>query len=168
MRTRLATLTVGAALALAASGSPLPAQEIGLPVGTKAPSAVVETLDGRRVDLASYYGKQPVLVEFWASWCENCKQLEPQLRTVARRYAGRVKLVAVAVSVNQSPARVRAYAQQHPMPMDLLYDRAGNATGEYDAPATSYVVVVDRSGKVVYTGQGGDQDLDAAIRKANP
>ena len=156
------------ALALLVSAAPLAAQEVGLPVGTQAPAAVVETLDGRRVDLASYVGRTPVLFEFWASWCESCKQLEPQLRTVARKYAGRVKLVAVAVSVNQSPARVRAFAQRHPLPMEFLYDRAGNATGAYDAPATSYIVVVDRAGKVVYTGQGGDQDLDAAIRKASP
>jgi len=32
-------------------------------------------------------------------------------------------------------------------------------------PATSYVVLVDRSGKVVYTGLGGDQDLAAALKK---
>jgi thiol-disulfide isomerase/thioredoxin len=161
-------LPTSLALALLLSAAPAAAQEVGLPIGTKAPSAIVEMLDGRRVDLASYFGKQPVLVEFWASWCESCKQLEPQIRSVARKYAGRVKLVAVAVSVNQSPARVRAFAKQHPLPMEIVYDRAGTATGEYDAPATSYVLVVDRAGKVVYTGQGGDQDLDAAIRKASP
>ena len=33
-------------------------------------------------------------------------------------------------------------------------------------PATSYVVVLDKKGKVVYTGLGGKQDLEAAIRKA--
>jgi thiol-disulfide isomerase/thioredoxin len=109
-----------------------------------------------------------VLIEFWASWCGNCKQLEPQLRAVARRYGDRVRLVAVAVSVNQSVARVRAFAKQHPLPMEFLYDRAGNATGAYDVAATSHVVVLDRAGKIVYTGQGGDQDLDAAIRKAAP
>ncbi len=155
-------------LALLLAALPAAAQEVGLPIGTKAPSAIVETLDGRRVDLASFYGKTPVLVEFWASWCESCKQLEPQIQRVARKYAGRVKLVAVAVSVNQSPARVRAFAKQHPLPMEIVYDRSGAATGEYDAPATSYVLVIDRSGKVVYTGQGGDQDLDAALRKAAP
>ena len=50
--------------------------------------------------------------------------------------------------------------------MELLYDRKGDASEAYDAPATSYVVVLDRTGKVVYTGAGGDQDLEAAIRKA--
>jgi ribosomal protein S5 len=33
-------------------------------------------------------------------------------------------------------------------------------------PATSYVVVTDRTGKVVYTGLGGEQDIEAAIQKA--
>jgi len=33
-------------------------------------------------------------------------------------------------------------------------------------PATSYVVVVNKAGKVVYTGLGGKQDLEAAIKKA--
>ena len=36
----------------------------------------------------------------------------------------------------------------------------------FDAPATSYVVVLDKTGKVVYTGLGGKQNLDAAIQKA--
>jgi len=36
----------------------------------------------------------------------------------------------------------------------------------YDVPATSYVVVVNKAGKVVYTGLGGKQDLEAAIKKA--
>lgn len=170
MRLRsLALAVVLSALATAslAIGS-LGAQEIGLPIGSAAPAAAVETLDGRPTDLSAYVGKTPVLIEFWASWCGNCKQLEPQLKAVAQKYAGRMKLVAVAVSVNQSPARVRAFAKQHPLPVEFVYDRAGNATGAYDVGATSYVVVVDRAGKVVYTGQGGDQNLDAAVRKALP
>jgi hypothetical protein len=39
-------------------------------------------------------------------------------------------------------------------------------SGAYDVPATSYVVVVDKTGKIVYTGVGGTQNLDAAIKKA--
>ena len=161
---RLLPLAVAALLSTATLG----AQEVGLPVGTRAPAAAVETLDGKPADIASYLGRTPVVLEFWASWCENCKALEPQLKAVARKYAGKVRFVAVAVSVNQSPARVRAFARQHPLPVEFVYDRAGKATDVYEAPATSYIVVVDRGGKIVYTGQGGDQDLDAAIRKASP
>ena len=156
------------AVAVLLSASALGAQEVGLPVGTRAPAAAVETLDGKPADLASYLGKTPAVLEFWASWCENCKALEPQLKAVARKYAGKVRFVAVAVSVNQSPERVRAFARQHPLPVEFVYDRAGKATDVYEAPATSYIVVVARGGKIVYTGQGSAQDLDAAIRKASP
>jgi hypothetical protein len=52
------------------------------------------------------------------------------------------------------------------MPGDQYFDRKGDATVNYDVPATSYVVVLDARGKVVYTGLGGKQDLDAALTKA--
>jgi TATA-box binding protein (TBP) (component of TFIID and TFIIIB) len=39
-------------------------------------------------------------------------------------------------------------------------------SGAYDVPATSYVVVVDKTGKIVYTGVGGTQNLEAAIKRA--
>jgi thiol-disulfide isomerase/thioredoxin len=153
------------ALALPAASR---AQELGLPIGTAAPPAAVQTLDGKPTDLARYVGRTPVLIEFWASWCPNCKALEPQLQRIARTHGAKVKLLGVAVSVNQTPQRARLYAQKYKLPMELLWDAQGKATEAYDAPATSYVVVLDRAGKVVYTGQGADQNLEAAVRKALP
>jgi thiol-disulfide isomerase/thioredoxin len=144
----------------------LRAQESGIEVGTRAPAAAVETLDGKAADLAQYVGKTPVLLEFWATWCGNCKQLEPQIKALHAKYGKRVRFVGVAVSVNQSPELVKRYVAKHAMPWDQLYDRRGNATGAYDVPATSYIVVLDRTGKVVYTGLGGEQKLEPAIRRA--
>lgn len=163
LRLLAATAAALVALALPAAGR---AQESGIPVGTAAPAAALQTLDGRPTDLARYVGKTPVLIEFWASWCPNCKALEPQLQRIARTHGARVKLLGVAVSVNQTPQRARLYAQKYKLPLELLWDANGNATDAYDVPATSYVVVLDRAGRVVYTGQGGDQDLEAAVRKA--
>lgn len=142
------------------------AQDMGIEIGTKGPAAAVETLDGKPADLAQYVGKTPVLIEFWATWCPNCHELEPHLKAVATKYSSQMKFVGVSVSVNQSPDRVKAYVAKHGMPGDQYFDKSGAATGAYDVPATSYVVVLDKSGKVVYTGLGGDQDLEKAIRKA--
>ncbi|MGZ8413658.1 MAG: TlpA family protein disulfide reductase [Gemmatirosa sp.] len=165
MRLRLLAAAVGTLLTLAGPTA-AHAQELGLPVGTAAPAAALQTLDGQATDLARYVGKTPVLIEFWASWCPNCKALEPQLQRIARTHGAKVKLLGVAVSVNQTPQRARLYAKKYQLPMELLWDAQGKATEAYDVPATSYVVVVDRAGKIVYTGQGADQDLDAAVRKA--
>ncbi|MDB4906594.1 MAG: Redoxin domain protein [Gemmatimonadetes bacterium] len=164
--TRSCVRTTLAALALALLPFSARAQDSGIEVGSKAPAASVETLDGKAADLSQVVGKGPVVMEFWATWCENCHELEPRIKAAQARYAGKVRFVSVAVSVNQSPERVKAYVAKHGIGGDHFYDRKGNATGAYDVPATSYVVVLDRAGKVVYTGVGGRQDLDAAIGKA--
>ena len=142
------------------------AQDLGIALGEQGPGGPLETLDGKVIDLAQYLGKEPVVLEFWATWCGNCKQLEPAMRAAATKYAGKVQFITVAVSINQSIERVRAWQKATPMPGLMLYDRKGIVSGAYDAPATSYVVVLDKTGKVVYTGAGGTQNVDAAIRKA--
>ena len=155
-------------LILAALAAPLTAraQDLGIDVGATAPAVTVHALDGRAVNLANYIGKTPVLIEFWATWCPNCRELMPTLLDTEKKYGKRVKFLALAVAINQSPEKVRRWLAAHPLPHETLYDTDGKAAGAFDAPATSYVVVLDKTGKVVYTGLGGKQDLDAAIRKA--
>jgi len=142
------------------------AQDLGIGIGSTAPAAKVQTLDGQDADLSQFIGKTPILMEFWATWCPNCKELEPTLLEAAKKYGTQVKFVGMAVSVNQTPARVKAFVEKHGLPGVQFFDHKGNASGAYDAPATSYVVVINKAGKVVYTGLGGKQDLEAAIKKA--
>jgi thiol-disulfide isomerase/thioredoxin len=146
--------------------SPVAAQDLGIEVGARAPVVTVHALDGKPVDLGQYIGKTPMLIEFWATWCPNCRELMPALLDVEKKYGKRVKFVALAVAINQSPERVRRFLAAHPLPHDTFYDTDGKAAGAFDAPATSYVVVLDKAGKVVYTGLGGKQDLEAALKKA--
>ena len=163
--TRLSRV-LAAVVVLAAPIARAAAQESGIDVGAKAPSAAVETLDGQPAELSSVFGKGPVVIEFWATWCPNCKELEPAMRAAQKKYSGKVMFVGVAVSVNQTPRAVQAFAQKHTPQMTHFFDRRGKAVGAYDVPATSFVVVVNKAGHVVYTGLGGKQDLDAAIKKA--
>lgn len=152
---------------LALGGSTAAAQEVGLELGTQAPAAAVETLDGQAANLSSVIGGgKPTVIEFWATWCSNCKELEPALMAAQAKYRDRVRFVGVAVSVNQSDERVRRYVARAMQGFTHFYDRRGNAVEAYDVPATSYVVVLDGEGKVVYGGVGGKQDIDGAIAKA--
>ena len=161
------TLAIAAAL-VAAVGAATPArsQDMGVEIGTRPPSAMVQSLDGKQVDLGKYIGKTPVLLEFWATWCANCRELMPTLLAAEKKFGSRVKFVAVAVAINQSPERVRKFLAAHPLPHETLYDAQGKAAEAFDAPATSYVVILDKTGRVVYTGLGGKQNLEAALEKA--
>jgi thiol-disulfide isomerase/thioredoxin len=154
------------ALVSVVGATAISAQESGIPVGTKAPGGVIEALDGTPTDLGAIVAKGPTVIEFWATWCENCKTLEPTLLAAQRKYAGKVQFVGVSVSVNQSPELVKRYVAKHKLAGTQLYDRKGVTIDAYDVPATSFVVVINKAGKVVYTGLGGKQDLDEAIKKA--
>lgn len=157
-------LRAGAIALLQLGGTRLAAQESGIPVGSKAPAVKVNDLDGKPVDLAQYIGKQPLLLEFWATWCELCEELLPRIRAAHAAYGSKVEFIGVNVTVNQTPERVRRYVDTHQPGFRTLYDDQGTSIRAYKVPTTSYVVVVDRTGKVAYTGTGGTQDLDKILR----
>jgi thiol-disulfide isomerase/thioredoxin len=159
-------LTCAAALTLVVASRAALAQETGLAVGASAPGAAVQSLDGKPIDLATYVGKTPVVMEFWATWCPLCKKLEPGLEAARQKYAGRVTFISVGVNNNQTAEKQKAYAAEKGIGGEFVFDKEGAAVAAYKAPHTSYLVVIDASGKVVYTGVGGDQNVGEAVGKA--
>ncbi|HET9384163.1 MAG TPA: TlpA disulfide reductase family protein [Gemmatimonadales bacterium] len=155
-----------AALALLAAAPAVGQDVIGIPVGQTPPAVTIENLTGDTVSLSRWVGKKPVLVEFWATWCPICEDLLPRMVAAQKKYGDRAEFVVVAVAVNQSKNSVRRHIEKHPMPFTFLWDGNGAAVRAFQAPSTSYVAVMDASGKVVYTGVGENQDIDAAVQKA--
>jgi cytochrome c biogenesis protein CcmG, thiol:disulfide interchange protein DsbE len=81
------------------------------PPGTPAPALRLEGLDGGRVDLAALRGR-PVVVNFWATWCDPCVREFPLLGRAAAAYRPD-RLAIVGVLVNDRPAAARAFVRRH-------------------------------------------------------
>lgn len=139
--------------------------DAGIKVGSEAPVLTINDLAGVPVDLGAWIGKKPVLLEFWATWCSLCRALMPQLEAVKKAYGGQIELVGINVTVNDPKNRVKKYVEEHRPPFRTLFDEKGLGARAYDVPATSFIVIVDRSGKVAYTGSGDQQDLVGAVKK---
>lgn len=149
---------------LLAGASPASAQAgVSLELGTPAPDVSLEDLDGNPVQLLEVIDGRPALIEFWASWCEQCEALQPSVDEVHARFGDEVQVVAVAVAVAQSQRRVRRHVEEHGVGFPYLWDGKGDAVRAYEAAATSIVVLLDAQGRIAYTGVGPDQDLVSEV-----
>jgi thiol-disulfide isomerase/thioredoxin len=162
------------ALVMALAGSqPLQAQmgegQVSLAIGTQAPRVTMEDLTGKPVVLQDVIKGKPAVLEFWATWCEICAALQPQMDKVQQTYGSRVQIVAIAVGVNQTVRRVQQHQTDHKMVYPILWDGAGptgkggNAVRAFNATTTSIIVILDANGKVAYTGVGSDQKVFDAV-----
>lgn len=142
-----------------------PAEAQGPGVGDAAPVFTAPDLDGQPVDLAQWIGKRPVFLEFWATWCTSCAALEPAVRAAQAAYGAQVEFIGVNITVGDPRDSVRAWVARHQPPWRTLYDDEGASQRAYDVAATSTVVIIDRSGRIAYTGVGGSQALDAPLRR---
>lgn len=159
------TRVLAVVLLLAGMAGPAQAQDEGIAVGARAPAVVVNDIEGKPVNLADYIGKTPVLLEFWATWCTVCEELLPKVKAAHATYGDKVVFLGVNVTVNQTPERVRRWIASNDPPYRTLYDDKGVSTRAYEAPVTSYIVIIDAAGKVAYTGTGADQDLAGALAR---
>ena len=140
--------------------------QIGIAIGAVPPIVEIEDLDGNPVSLDRYIGQSPVLFEFWATWCPLCQKLLPRMEAAHEKYGDQVEFVIIAVAVNQTQRSIRRHFERHGMEFTALWDTHGRATRAFMAPTTSYVVVLDADGKVVYTGTGDQQDIVEAVGRA--
>ena len=140
--------------------------EVSLPIGSEAPVLQLETLDGAEFDLGDLLGQRPVLLEFWATWCENCEALQPQMDAAYEEYGDQIEFIAVAVGVNQNPRRIRRHIERHGTSYLYLWDGRGRAVRAYEAATTSIIVVIDSRGRITYTGVGREQVIEDAILTA--
>jgi thiol-disulfide isomerase/thioredoxin len=168
IRNSVRQVMVGVVLFLGYSASPpgLAGQDISLALGTEAPAAALEDLDGNPVQILDYVEEgKPTLIEFWASWCEICEALQPQLDQIQENWGSEVNIVAVAVAVSQSQRRVKRHVEDHEIQYPYLWDGEGEAVKAYEIPGTSIVVILDGEGTVAYTGSGREQDLIGEMAK---
>jgi cytochrome c biogenesis protein CcmG, thiol:disulfide interchange protein DsbE len=132
-------------------------------VGRAAPDFTTQTLDGSRVRLSQYRG-QPVLLNFWATWCAPCQDEMPLIQRASDIYKGQ-GLVVLAVNYQQtSSSSMKAFLRKVDARFPAVFDPAGQIAGEYGVNVGLPVsVFIDRSGAVSFIQLG--QMSDAILQQ---
>ncbi len=133
-------------------------------IGKPAPSFELLDLDGVSVSLGTN-ADQPVVLNFWATWCQPCVAEHPVLVATARRYSGRVRFLGVIYQ--DDPDLIRAFVKKRGTWGPSLVDSRSEvavAYGVYGAPETFFI---DSKGTIVekITGPLGTRGLEALLAK---
>jgi cytochrome c biogenesis protein CcmG, thiol:disulfide interchange protein DsbE len=110
------------------------------PPGTPAPALRLQGLDGGQVDLATLRGR-PVVVNFWATWCEPCVREFPLLRQAAATHRAD-RLAVIGVLTNDRPAAARAFVRRQDATWPIALDPTATTAGRWGAiglPHTYFV-----------------------------
>jgi cytochrome c biogenesis protein CcmG/thiol:disulfide interchange protein DsbE len=140
-------------------------------VGQMAPSFTLRKLDGAgRVSLASFRGR-PVVLNFWASWCNPCKSEAAVLERDWARYHGR-GVVFLGIDYHDLAPDARRFVRAHALTFGMLQDGSGRVTGRYGISQVPETYVVSRQGRVVahlagpITDPGFAGEFRSALAKA--
>ncbi|WP_044987221.1 TlpA family protein disulfide reductase [Sorangium cellulosum] len=123
---------------------------VGGMVGAVAPDVTLPVAangePGARMQLAELKG-QPVILDFWATWCGPCAIQAPILDRIARRYEKK-GLVVLGVNVDDPPHVASQYALKKGLSYPILIDDAKEASVRYGVDKLPSLVVIDRQGNV--------------------
>ena len=133
----------------------------------EAPPLVLRPLDGAgKLDLASLRGKA-VVVNFWASWCNPCKQEAPRLESAWQRWRG-AGVVVVGVDAQDVANDGRRFISKHRLTYRNLADGPGSSLGHWGVTGFPETFFIDREGRATghVSGEISARELEDGIRAA--
>lgn len=143
---------------LLAAGAPKP--------GTPSPSFSLEDLDGQVYTVGGERDKA-LLLNFWASWCDPCKEEAPDLVTMAKKYSDSLDVYAVNVTLYDQLDNVKKFVQDYGYTFPVLLDKKEEVYRKFNGVAFPTNVLIGKDGVIqeVIVGSLSAKDLEAKLKK---
>jgi peroxiredoxin len=136
-------------VALALTSSCGPAGQ-GAAIGAPATNFTLKDVSGRPMSLADNFGKNVVLLDFWATWCVPCEAEMPHLQRIYQRYKDQgFVLLGISMDGPETVASVAPYVRRLGLAFPVLLDEETQVTNIYNPQRTApLTVLIDRAGRV--------------------
>jgi len=140
------------------------AQQLRPWTGGATPPLALPDLAGRAHALEDYRGRV-VLVNFWATWCEPCREEMPSIGKLRAGLAGR-PFAVLAVNLGEPESRIRRFLEQVPMDFPVLLDRDSAAARAWRTRVLPASYLIGPDGRVRYAVIGEYDWTQDAARQA--
>jgi peroxiredoxin len=128
-------------------------QLFAIDTGDSAPAFTLPSLHGDKIISLDDYRGKVVYLDFWASWCEPCRQSFPWLAGLYRE-AKKRGFEVLAVNVDDRPDAGREFLMNYPVDYAVASDHEGLVTGLYKVRGLPTAFLLDRNGKVQHIHMG--------------
>jgi cytochrome c biogenesis protein CcmG, thiol:disulfide interchange protein DsbE len=123
--------------------------------GFLAPDFTLPAASGELIKLSDLRG-QPILVNFWASWCGPCRAEMPAMERVYQDYRSKgLQILAVNSTIQDTTQQASAFAGQNNLTFPILFDEQGDATRLYQVRALPTSYFIDENGVISEVVVGG-------------
>lgn len=123
-----------------------------------APDFTLQKLGGGTISLSEFRGKKPVIVDFWASWCPNCRRDMPNLNRYYEKYKDKVEVIGV--NLQESESTVSGFVAARGISFPIALDPAGLASSAFGIRYTNFHILIDKAGNLTRLIPGDIQDSD--------
>ena len=134
----------------------------GTKVGEAAPDFQLQSLDGRTVSLSDFRG-QPILLNFWATWCGPCVVEMPYLQEIHEEWTDE-GLALLAVNVGETSARVNSFMQFYNLSLQVLLDTRKYVFDRYRIIGLPTTFFIDKDGIIQGKVIGSFRDKESIER----
>jgi len=121
-------------------------------VGNAAPDFSLQDVSGKTFTLQQFKGKV-LFLDFWAPWCDPCREELPSLDALYRKYGGD-GLAVVGIDIDPSEKLVSEFLQKVPVSFTVLVDRKGALRKEYRIRTLPTAYIIGKDGVVRYMRMG--------------
>jgi thiol-disulfide isomerase/thioredoxin len=132
-------------------------------MGSIAPAFELEPVGGGAPIGPAQFAGQVVIVDFWATWCEPCRQSFPAYQRLADKYAG--KLVVIGVSVDDDDSGITAFKNETGVKFPLVWDRNQSVSASYKPQKMPTSYIADQKGLIRDVHEGFHSGDDAEIER---
>jgi peroxiredoxin len=136
-------------------------------VGSTAQDFTARDVDGNTFHLSDHIGKEVILIDFWATWCQPCLAEMPHLRKMYDDYKSKGFLV-VAVSMDgpETIADVPAFAKRNQMNFTVLLDEDSSIASIYNPRKSAPLsAIIDKGGHIAAVREGYNPGDEAYVQK---
>jgi peroxiredoxin len=127
----------------------------------EAPDFELQGPDGETYRLSQWRG-QPVIVNFWATWCPPCRAEMPSMQRAWEQLQNEgVQLIAI--NVGEGAGEIQAFLEQAPVTFPLPMDADMRVSQTWPMTGLPTTFVVDATGRLAYKAQGEREWDDPAL-----